>query len=81
MDEQRHQNTKGENLKTSTLKKEGWEFKQVKCWTLICIGCKDAYDEDGYSPHYTTKHDFLESLNDTYCVGEAPECPCKQVTK
>ena len=55
-----------------------WEYKKSACWSLVCPKCGDEYEEDGYSPHFKTKNELLEHLQDVYYDYEVSECPCQK---
>jgi len=52
-------------------------LKKVKCWMFICVKCKQSVEEGEYIPHFNTKREALEHLDDK--GGEdyfSPLCAC-----
>jgi len=46
------------------MKLEKLDFKKKKCWVFVCKKCHKEVEEGDYTPHFTTKTEAYEHLDD-----------------
>ena len=59
------------------MKFEKLDFKRTNCWFFVCKKCKQEVEEGDYTPHFETRREALEHLEDE--GGQyyfEPTCAC-----